>query len=289
MNWDEILDYSLIEFGGFNLLVGELILAVIIIFITWFILVALKRALISPRFIIDKIDGKRRMSIYLISKYIIWVICVLVVLEVIGAKITVLLFGSTALLVGLGLGLQDIFKDVVSGLFLLFEGTIKIGDVIEADGVVGKVVDINLRSSEIKTRDNVSIIIPNSKFIVEKVVNWSHGDDIVRFTINLGVAYSSDIDKVFDTLSETMNDNSLIVKNPKPYVRFTEFGDSSLNFEMIFWSKDTFGIDNLKSDLRREVYKRLTKDGLTIPFPQRDVNIRGMEEFLKSKTNSEEK
>lgn len=281
MHWKDILDYSLIEFGGFDLLVGELILAVIIIFITWGIMIALKRAILRPRFIIDKIDSKRRMSIYLITKYILWVISILLILEVVGAKITVLIFGSTAILVGLGFGLQDIFKDVVSGLFLLFEGSIKIGDVIEADGEVGKVVDINLRSSEIKTRDDVSIIIPNSRFVVEKVVNWSHGEEIVRFTVNVSVAYGSDVEKVFDCLGSTMHDNPSVVNNPKPFVRFTNFGESSLDFEMIFWSKDAFGIDNLKSDLRREVYKRLKENDLVIPFPQRDVHIKGMEKFFE--------
>ncbi len=273
MIWDDFLKYEIFGFGDFKLIVGNVILAIIVIVITWFFIYGLKRAITRPRFITHRIDVKRRTSIYLILKYFIWTISLVIVLEVIGIDVGIVLVGSTALLVGLGLGLQNIFKDLVSGLFLLFEGTIQIGDILEVDGVVGRVMEINLRNSQVMTRDDVMIIIPNSKFVSEKVINWSTDDEKVRFQISVGVSYGSDIDLVFECLENVMKEDTRIVSNPKPFARFVDFGESSLDFQMIFWSRETFRIENLKSDLRRKVYKELAKNNLKIPFPQRDIHI----------------
>lgn len=250
---------------------------------TWLAIAILRRTITKPNFIIDKIGRKRRITIFLIVKYIGWFASVFISLHVMGADITGLMLGSTAVLVGLGLGLQNIFKDLISGLFLLFEGSLKIGDIIEADGVVGKVEEINLRSSEVLTRDDVTIIIPNSKFVAEKVVNWSIDNESVRFTVHVSVAYGSDVEKVFSCLEEAMDEHKLIAKKPVPFVRFTNFGESSLDFEMKFWSKTTFRIENVKSDLRRSVYKKLAANGLAIPFPQRDIHIKGVEHMVDFK------
>jgi small-conductance mechanosensitive channel len=207
-------------------------------------------------------------------KFIGWFVSIFVALKVMGINITGLILGSTALLVGLGLGLQNIFKDLVSGIFLLFEGSVKIGDIIEADGVIGKVMEINFRSTEVMTRDDVIIIIPNSKFVAEKVVNWTHEFEQVRFTVSIGLAFGSDVEKVFEVLESAMSGDPRISKSPKPFVRFVDFGESALQFDMMFWSKNTFRIENVKSDLRKVVYKKLAENGLTIPFPQRDIHIR---------------
>ena len=260
--------------GEYKLVVGNLIIGAAIAFGTWLFLMILKRAILKPRAIIGKIDEKRRMSIYLIFKYFIWVISFIMILEANKIEITVLLVGSTALLVGLGLGIQSIFKDLVSGFFLLFEGTIKIGDIIEADGVIGRIVEINLRSTEVLTREDVTIIIPNSRFITEKVVNWSHNEEQIRFSVSVGVAYGSDVDEVYRCLLEAMQEIKEISKKPVPFVRFTEFGESALQFEMIFWCTDMFYINNIKSNLRRLVYKKLQENNLVIPYPQRDIHIR---------------
>ncbi len=273
MIWDDFLEYEIFEIGKFKLIVGNLILALIVIALTWSFLRVLKRAITRPKFITNRIDIKRRTSIYLILKYITWIISLVLVLEVLGINVTILLFGSTALLVGLGLGLQSIFKDLVSGLFLLFEGTIQIGDILEVDGVVGRVMEINLRNSQVMTRDDVMIIIPNSKFVTEKVINWSTDDEKVRFKVDVSVAYGSDIDTVFSCLEKVMKEDTRITLSPKPFARFVNFGESSLDFEMIFWSRETFRIENLKSDLRRKVYKELEINNLKIPFPQRDIHI----------------
>lgn len=283
MSWNDFISQGFQVSTKHEITVGGILSAVLVAIVTWGLVIAARRAIMRPRFIMDKINSKRRLSVFLITKYLVWIIAFTIILKVLGFDITVLLFGSTALLVGIGLGFQNIFKDLISGIFLLFEGTVKVGDIIEADNVIGKVVEINLRSSEVLTRDEVTIIIPNSKFVVEKVVNWSHDNDQVRFKVNVSVAYGSDVEKVFACLQEAMSENKSILLKPVPFVRFTNFGESALEFEMIFWSKDTFYIENLKSDLRRTVYKKLAESGLAIPFPQRDIHIKGMEQMVSFK------
>lgn len=279
MAWGDFLNYEIFEIGDFKLLMGNLLLALVVAAVSWMIITILRKAILQPRFLIDKIDSKRRNSIFLIIKYFIWVITLVVMLEVMGVEITVILVGSTALLVGLGLGLQNIFTDLVSGLFLLFEGSIKIGDILEADGEIGKVIEINLRSTELLTREDVTIIVPNSRFVVEKVINWSHNYEHARFSVRVGVAYGSNIEKVVSCLEEAMEETYDILQKPKPFVWFREFGDSSLQFDMIFWTKDIFGIENTKSELRKIAYKKLQENDLVIPFPQRDVNIKGLDKL----------
>jgi len=261
--------------------VGNILMTGLVVMITWLFLNILRRVIERPKFILDNIDKKRRHSIYLIIKYFVWVITLVVILEVIGVKVTILIAGSAALLVGIGLGLQNIFADLVSGFFLLFEGTIKVGDVIEADGIIGKVVEINLRSSEVMTRDGVTIIVPNSKFVVEKVINWSHNNDSVRFNVEVGVAYGSDVEDVIQCLTETLKKHPKVENKPLPFVRFVNFGESSLDFQLIFWTKETFLVENVKSDIRRSVYKELNERKIVIPFPQRDLHIRTGGDNLK--------
>lgn len=282
MKWSEILSYELLKIGDWQLRVGNILMTILVVVITWLFLNILRRVIERPKFILDNIDKKRRHSIYLIIKYFVWVISLVVILEVIGVKVTILLAGSAALLVGIGLGLQNIFADLVSGFFLLFEGTIKVGDVIEADGIIGKVVEINLRSSEVMTRDGVTIIVPNSKFVVEKVINWSHNNDSVRFNVELGVAYGSDVEDVIQCLTETLKKHPKVENKPLPFVRFVNFGESSLDFQLIFWTKETFLVENVKSDIRRSVYKELNERNIVIPFPQRDLHIKTGGDNLKA-------
>lgn len=281
MKWSEFLSYELLKIGDWELHVGNILMTGLVVVITWLFLNILRRVIERPKFILDNIDKKRRHSIYLIIKYFVWVIALVVILEVIGVKVTILIAGSAALLVGIGLGLQNIFADLVSGFFLLFEGTIKVGDVIEADGIIGKVVEINLRSSEVMTRDGVTIIVPNSKFVVEKVINWSHNNDSVRFNVEVGVAYGSDVENVILCLTETLKKHPKVESKPLPFVRFVNFGESSLDFQLIFWTKETFLVENVKSDIRRSVYKELNERNIVIPFPQRDLHIKTGGDNLK--------
>lgn len=273
MTWNDILTYEIFHFGSYKLEAGNLFVAGIILAATLIFLMLLRRVIERPKVLLSNIDKKRRHSIYLLAKYFVWVIAFVLILEALGVKVSILLAGSAALLVGIGFGLQPIFADLVSGLFLLFEGTIKIGDVIETEGIVGKVSEINLRSSELVTRDNVVMIIPNSKFVTEKVINWSHNTESVRFLVAIGVAYGSDVERVIEVLQSVMDEHDLIEKSPQPFVRFINFGESSLDFQLFFWTKETFTVENLKSDIRRTIHRRLKEEKIAIPYPQRDIHI----------------
>jgi len=274
MSWNEFFNYELLHIGSKSFQVWNVLLGTVVILVTNLVLWFVKRIVENPRSILNQVDKKRRHSIYLIVKYFVWVISFLLFIEALGFSVSILLGASAALLVGIGFGLQQIFADLVSGLFLLFEGTIKIGDVVQDDdGVIGRVTQINLRSSEIITRDNVVVIVPNSKFVSEKVINWSHNADSVRFLVDIGVAYQTDVEFVITCLQEVMDENIQVERKPESFVRFINFGNSSLDFQLIFWTKDPFNVENLKSDLRRSIHARLKKEGISIPFPQRDIHI----------------
>jgi small-conductance mechanosensitive channel len=196
------------------------------------------------------------------------------ILDTLGIRLTLLLAGSAALLVGIGLGLQQVFKDIVSGFFLLFEGNLKVGDVVELEGDVGIVKEIGFRTTKIENRDNIILIIPNSKFIGENVINWSHIEQKTRFSVDVGVAYGSDVELVKKVLLECARDHQEVTEYPKPFVRFDDFGNSSLDFQLFFWTDNAFRVENIKSDLRFAIDKKFRENKITIPFPQRDVHIK---------------
>jgi small-conductance mechanosensitive channel len=220
-------------------------------------------------------DRARRLSLYQLIMYFTWVLIISVCINILGFDITLLVAGSAALLVGIGFGLQNIFSDLVSGLFMLFERKVKVGDVMEVDDIVGRVVAINLRTSELLTRDGYNIIVPNHKFITENVVNWSHNSFDRRFEIQVGVSYSSDVKLVTRILMDcAMTQPELIKeKEHKPNVRFQDFGDSSLVFLLMFWTNDIFPVEQIKSELRYKIFQAFRDNNVTIPFPQRDVHI----------------
>lgn len=214
-------------------------------------------------------------AIYQIIKYFLWVIAIVIILDTLEIKVTILLASSAALLVGLGLGLQQIFQDFVSGIALLFEGTIKVSDIVEIEGgVVGRVREIGIRTSKIETRDNIILIVPNSKFIADNVINWSHLEKKTRFSVKVGVSYGSNVEQVTEVLLNCAREHKEIAKNPSPFVRFADFGESSLNFELFFWSTETFGVENTKSDLRYQIFSEFARNKIQIPFPQRDIHIK---------------
>jgi small-conductance mechanosensitive channel len=188
--------------------------------------------------------------------------------------VTILIASSAALFVGIGLGLQDIFKDIISSFFLLFERSVVVGDVVEMEGIVGCVQEINIRTSKIKTRNDITIIVPNSQLLRDKVINWSEENPRTRFIINVGVAYGSDTALVERLLVEAAMEHERVHKNPKPFVRFTDFGNSVLSFELLFWSNNIWEIEVVKSDLRFSIDQKFRESGVHIPFPQRDLHLK---------------
>lgn len=209
-------------------------------------------------------------------KYIIYVIAALSAIEAIGLNLTVIWAGSAALLVGVGLGLQQTFNDLISGIILLFERTVEVGDFVQLDDheLVGQVRRIGWRTSDVETRNHITVIVPNSKLISDNVVNWSHSGERARFKVLVGVAYGTDTAAVKELLIECAQSHNQVVKYPAPIVRFKDFGSSSLDFELLFWSKNFLRIEDIKSDLRFEIDKKFRERSIEIPFPQRDIWVR---------------
>jgi len=212
------------------------------------------------------------------------VIGLMIILQSAGIDMSTITVLAGALGVGIGFGLQNITSNFISGLIILFERPIKVGDRIEVGDISGDVVNISMRATTVVTNDNISVIVPNSDFISSRVINWSHNDRNVRFNVEVGVSYNEDPEKIKNILLSVANDNSAVLKNPEPDVIFTEFGDSSLNFNLRVWTTELIQKPHtLRSQLYFEIFKRFREEGIEIPFPQRDLHIKNPE--LKIKTS----
>ncbi len=268
----KFLEYKLIEIDNYTLTPYDILVAIFVILITWLVLKLIRKAIFAKAK--KRNDIGTLNSVFLVVKYFVWTIAIIIILQTIGVNITYLIASSAALLVGLGLGIQQIFNDIVSGIFLLFEGSVKINDVVQINDMVATVKQINLRISKVETRENVIIIVPNSKLISDNVINWSTIDENTRFSVKVGVSYGSDVEKVKEILENVAAHNNKISKKPKPFVRFTNFGNSSLDFELLFFTKNSFRVKNIKSDLRFNIYREFNKNNINIPFPQQDIYIK---------------
>ncbi len=272
MSIKDLLDLNLITTEKMVINVVDVLMVILILVITRLVLWGLKK-MFGRASNSKNVEIGKSHAYYQIIKYFLWVIAIALAMDTIGFKITFLLASSAALLVGLGLGLQQIFKDIISGVFLLFEGTIKLNDIVELDGYIGKVKKINIRNTKIETRDNIIVIIPNSTFIEKNVINWSHISKRTRFKITVGVAYGSDVQMVKRILLNCVKNHLDITKTPEPFVRFEDFGDSALIFEVFFWTNNAFWVENIKSDVRFLIDAEFRKNNVRIPFPQRDVHF----------------
>jgi small-conductance mechanosensitive channel len=215
-----------------------------------------------------------QFTILRISHYLILVVGIVFALQFVGIDLGGLAVIFGLLSVGIGFGLQNIASNFVSGIILLFERPIIIGDRVTVGDLEGDVIAIKMRATTIQTLDNISIIVPNSEFISGKVVNWSHGDKTIRLEIDVGVSYGSDIDLVFKALKEVALEDSHVLKAPQPDILFRKFGDSSLNMTLRVWIDDLRLHYNIRSDLNCAIVRKFRGYGIEIPFPQRDLHMR---------------
>jgi small-conductance mechanosensitive channel len=176
--------------------------------------------------------------------------------------------------VGIGFGLQNITSNFVAGLILLSERPIKVGDRVTVGGVEGDVMDINIRSTTVRSLNNIAIIVPNSEFVSSQVVNWSHGDRKIRLDIEVGVSYQSDLDTVLRSLKEVALENPEILKDPEPDVHLREFGDSSWNMKLRIWIDNPKRHPVVRSEINCAIVRKFRENGVEIPFPQRDFHLR---------------
>ena len=272
MSLTELLGYKL-SIGDFSISLFQVFIALIIFLVARIasrIITRVVKRLLKRR----KSDEGRTYAILKFITYFIYFIAFLLGLQAIGVSLSVLLAGSAALLVGVGFGLQQTFNDFVSGFLLLIEGTVEVGDDVLVDGLVGTVKRIGLRTSRVQTRNDVSIIIPNSKLVGDNVINWSHESHATRFQVDVGVSYHSDVNLVTELLLEAAFANKRVLERPLPYVVFKDFGESSLDFTLHFYSRDYLKVETVKSELRFRIWHLFKEHYIEIPFPQRDVWIK---------------
>ena len=198
-----------------------------------------------------------------------------VAFQLVGVDLSSLAIIAASLGVGIGFGLQNIINNFVSGIIILAERPISIGDRIEVAGVAGRVTKIQLRSTTVVTNDNITMIVPNADFISNTVTNWSHGDPKVRIRVPVGVAYGSDLKLLQRLLLEAAAEHPKALRDPSPVVLFTEFGDSSLNFELGVWTQEMTATPiHFTSEMNFIIDQKLRENDIEIPFPQRDLHVR---------------
>lgn len=215
----------------------------------------------------------KKYTVKKLVKYFLYTIGFMVALETIGIEVSIILAGSAALLVGLGFGVGHIFSDIVSGFVILFEGIVKVGDMVEIEGHFSRVEKIDIRSSKVKTRDGNILIIPNSYFTTDKILNWSHGDVSSRVRIKVGVAYGSDTKLVREILMREVLNHPEVLTDRGAEAFFQDFGDSALMFEVRFWLAKSWEMDVIMSQIRFAIDQSFRDEGVRIPFPQRDVHF----------------
>jgi small-conductance mechanosensitive channel len=279
---NSIIEIELFKIGKYSLSIGILLTVLFAIIFTKVVLWIVNKIIIRTEKL-RKLEEGSLHSLFQIIKYVIWIFAILIILDTVGLKLNVLLAGSAALLVGIGLGLQSTFNDFISGIILLFEGSIKVGDILEIDNDVVKIQRIGLRTSEAMNRDDIVIILPNSLITTNKVINWSHQSKKTRFKINVGVAYGSDIDLVLEILRKSALEHPEIKDGSLTNVRFLNFGNSSLDFELLFFSKNIFRIENVKSEIRIIINRKFIENKITIPYPQMDLHLKSNNKEMLTK------
>lgn len=270
-----VLDYQLFKLGDASFTVGSILYFIISIYVLFFVARKVRELLANRILTRYNYDLGVRQSIASIFKYLILVIGMLVIVQNSGLNMSSLGLLAGALGVGIGLGLQTITNNFVSGIIIMFERPVKIGDKIEVGDVTGNVVHIGARATTVLTNDNISVIVPNSDFVSSRVVNWSHSERKVRFNYDVFTSYRENPDRIKKLLLEVAHENPSVLKDPAPDVLFVEYGESSLKFFLRIWT--TVYVDRpvvLKSQLYYAIFRKFRQHGIEIPYPQREVHMR---------------
>jgi len=283
-NIKEFLNLPITQIGSTELTLWSVVYFLLLIFLLFYLTAKIRKWVVYKLLAKSKIDLGVRIAVGTILRYIVLVIGFIIVLQTIGLDLSAITVLAGALGVGIGFALQNVTNNFVSGIIILFERPIKVGDRIEVGDVSGDVISISMRSTTIVTNDNISIIVPNSDFISSKVINWSYTDRNIRFNIPVGVSYNEDPEVIRKILLEVADENKGILPQPKPDVLFQEYADSALVFDLRVWTREYINRPNvLKSQIYYAVFKKFKEHNIEIPFPQRDLHIKNEE--LKIKTS----
>ncbi len=272
-----MINYSFFKLGSQDISVKIIIVFAALLFgFSW--LSKWIERFIHKALLYKDLDPGIKGSIERFSRYLILLVGVLISLSSIGINLTSLTAFGAVVGVGIGIGLQNITQNFMSGIIILLERPIKKGDIVKVGNTSGRVLDIKARATLVLTRDDVVMIVPNSDFITQQVVNDSFSGDKLRLHIDVGVSYGSDVDKVTEVLMESAAKHEKVLKSPPPTVVLKNFGDSSLVFTLRIWTHELWFSDILLSDLRYDIVRNFRSSGINIPFPQRDLHIRSVSE-----------
>ena len=274
--WDFIVKIWTTElFGPDTVTIGG-ILMLVFLFASVIIVERILQRLLIRRFLSKtRLQPSLQYGLSRIIGYTLIAIGFYVAFQSVGFDLSSLAIVAASLGVGVGFGLQNIINNFVSGIIILAERPISIGDRIEVAGVAGRVTKIQLRSTTVVTNDNITMIVPNADFISNTVTNWSHGDPKVRIRVPVGVAYGSDLKLLQRLLLEAAEEHPKALRDPLPVVLFTEFGDSSLNFELGVWTQEMTATPiHFTSQMNFIIEQKLRENEIEIPFPQRDLHVR---------------
>lgn len=265
-----ILDYKFIFSEEISITVRGLLFVVIALVLTSFVLKLFRRFITRKMPINDK---QKFVTVFGYIRWIVFLIIFLIAMHTSGVNVTAVFAASAALLIGVGLALQTLFQDIISGIFILVDQSVHVGDIIELEGKVGRVLDIRLRTTRAVTIDNKVLIIPNHLYLTNILFNWTENGTETRESVDVGVAYGSDVELVKKILLEVATAQPTVLEKPAPVVLFTDFADSSLNFKVAFTLNNSFEVRFTQSNIRFEIDKAFRENNITIPFPQRDIHM----------------
>ncbi|WOD43861.1 mechanosensitive ion channel family protein [Hwangdonia lutea] len=261
-------DYSFTE--NISVSVLDVIIIVSAVFLTTILLKIVFRVITRK---MPKQDKRKFKVVFGYFRWVIYIIILFITLHAVGVNVNAVFAASAALLIGVGLALQTLFQDIISGVFMLVDQSVHVGDIIELEGKVGRVEEIKLRTTRAVTIDNKVLIIPNHLYLTNSLYNWTQNNTSTRESVSVGVAYGSDVQLVKKLLLQAASTHPDVISSPEPNVLFTDFADSSLNFKLIFTINDSFQAQYPKSDIRFEIDRLFRENNISIPFPQRDVHI----------------
>jgi len=266
----DFLLYKIYDSGDINISIGRLLTIIIAIIVVTYALRLIRRLVTAK---LPEEDKNKFESIFGFLKYLFYLLVVVTILHSSGVNLTVLLTASAALFVGLGFALQYLFQDIISGILIILDQSLHVGDIVEVEGKVGRVFEIRLRTTRALTRDDKVVVIPNHKFLTDSIYNYTQNHKTTRESVNVGVAYGSDVTRVSQLLLDCVEKKKGILNNPKPFVLFEDFGDSALLFSINFYITDSFSDPKIKSEIRYMIDSKFRENNITIPFPQRDVHL----------------
>lgn len=266
----DLLSYKIIDTDSLDFSVWNLALLFFALVITSLVL-RLVRVVVTRNLPIE--DKYKFISFFQFIRYIVFIFVFMFTLDASGVDMSVLLTASAALLVGLGFAMQQLFQDVISGILMIIDQSLHVGDIVEVDGKVGKVLEIKLRTTRVVTRNQRVMVIPNHKFMLETLFNWTQNSFINREQVNVGVAYGSDVNLVKKILEDCAKNTDGVVETEPILVLFEDFADSSLNFSVYFYVENGMQSPRIQSDIRFKIDAAFRQNNVSIPFPQRDVHF----------------